>query len=427
MGSSDGDGPTADRRRMNRLTTGRLAGTGGNRTWLRWVPAAAVPAVIAAGVLVGSMPARAGDPLPAKTPAEVIALLAGHRTHTFSGTIEQSSELGLPELPATGPTSGPASPGGAASAMEFLTGEHTARVFMDGKTKARIQVVDRLAERDVIRRGNDVWLYSSKDNSAAHLTLPGYAADLPLTQPPLADQGNTGTPPLNTPQAVVPVPPTPQDLAEKFLAAADSSTAVSVGPDVTAAGRPAYNLLLEPRTGDTLVGKVAIAVDAANGMPLSVEVTARGAAQPAFSAGFTSLSLDAPDDALFNFVPPPGSTVEELQVRHSHHWPLSSGFPGNPGIHVTPDNAARSIKDKVRPYLTGAGWETVVEIPAEAGTASTMDALLSRNPLLSQAVVAVPGGRLFSSTLFTVLFSDDGRIFAGMVPPERLQAASTAP
>ncbi|WP_458780867.1 hypothetical protein [Arthrobacter sp. D3-16] len=393
------------------------------RTWLRWAPAMAVPAVIAAGVLAGSIPARAGDPLPDKTPAEVIALLAGHRTHTFSGTLEQSSELGLPELPATGPTSGPASAGGAASVMEFLTGEHTARVFMDGKAKARIQVVDRLAERDIIRRDNDVWFYSSKDNSAAHLTLPAHARDLPLTDP-----GNTGTPPLAEPRPDVQVPPTPQELASKFLAAADnSSTAVSVGPEVEAAGRPAYNLLLEPRTEGTLVGKVAIAVDAENGMPLSVAVTARGAAQPAFSAGFTSLSLETPDEALFNFVPPPGSTVKELQFRHPERWPLSSGLPGNPGMHAAPDALADRIKDKIRPYLTGTGWETVAEVPAEAGAASAANDVLSANPLLAQAAVAVPGGRLLSTTLFNVLLTDDGRIFAGMVPPERLQAASTAP
>ncbi len=425
MGSKDGDGRTMNdslnRRSRNGPDMDRVASGGMNRAWLRWVPAVAVPAVIAAGVLAGSIPARAGDPLPDKTPAEVIALLAGHRTHTFSGTIEQTSELGLPELPATGPTSGPASAGGAASIMELLTGEHTARVYMDGKAKARIQVVDRLAERDIIRHGNDVWFYSSKDNSAAHLTLPAHARDLPLTDP-----GNTGTPPPAAPEPDMPVPPTPQELADKFLAAADSSTAMSVGPAVEAAGRPAYNLLLEPRAEGTLVGSVAIAVDAANGMPLSVAVTARGAAQPAFSAGFTSLSLDAPDEALFNFVPPPGSTVEELQFRHPEHVP-PTGVPGAPGMHEAPDDPAGSIKAKIRPYLDGTGWETVVEVPAEAGAASAANTLLSRNPLLAQAAVAVPGGRLLSTSLFNVLLTDDGRIFAGMVPPERLQAASTAP
>lgn len=393
-----------------------------NRAWLRWVPAVAAPAVIAAGVLVGSIPARAGDALADKTPAEVIALLAGHRTHTFSGTIEQVSELGLPELPATGPGSGPASDDPAASAMEMLTGEHTARVFMDGKAKVRLQVVDRFAERNVIRRDDDVWFYSSRGNSTAHLTLPAHARDLPLE-----DQALPGTGPENTGPEKTMVPPTPQELAAKFLAAADTTTAVSVGPEVQVAGRAAYNLLLEPRTSGTLVGRIAIAVDGETGMPLAVEVTARGGGEPAFRTGFTSLSLDAPDPALFNFVPPPGSSVEELQIQHPAHPPVGPGSPGYPGTHTEPDQLAAGIKDKAGSYLTGTGWETVVELPAETGAGAKLSTALAQNPLLAQAVAVVPGGRLLSSELFNVLLTDDGRVFAGMVPADRLQAASSAP
>ncbi|MFN3923521.1 MAG: hypothetical protein ACK4K6_07690 [Pseudarthrobacter sp.] len=393
-----------------------------SRAWLRWVPAVAAPAVIAAGVLVGSIPARAGDALADKAPADVLALLAGHKTHTFSGTIEQASELGLPELPATGPSSGPASDDPAASAIEMLTGDHTARVFMDGKAKVRIQVVDRFAERNIIRRDNDVWFYSSRDNSTAHLTLPAHARDLPLEDPALP-----GTSPDSTGPESTMVPPTPQELAAKFLAAADSTTAVSVGPDVQVAGRPAYNLLLEPRTSGTLVGMIAIAVDGQTGMPLSVEVTARGAGEPAFRTGFTSLSLDAPDAALFNFVPPPGSTVEELQIQHPAQLPAGPGAPGYPGTHTDPDQLAAGIKDKAGSHLTGTGWETVVELPADSGAGAKLGTALAQNPLLSQAAVVVPGGRLLSSALFNVLLTDDGRVFAGMVPADRLQAASSAP
>jgi outer membrane lipoprotein-sorting protein len=426
MGSNDGDGPAMSRgnnhHRTNHGTSHWIRDRGPKRAverpWLRWIPAVAVPSVIAAGVLAGTIPARAGDPLPAKTPAEVIALLASHKTPAFSGTIEQASELGLPELPATPPTSGAASADGVASLMEFLTGEHTARVFMDGATKVRIQVVDRLAERDIIRHDSDVWFYSSKDNSAAHLTLPSRAHDLPL-----ADPSPAGPSPVDPSQ----VPRTPQELAEKFLAVADSTTAVSVGPEVETAGRRAYTLLLEPRTDSTLVGKIAVAVDSQTGIPLSVQVTARGAAQPAFSAGFTSLSLEAPDQSLFNFAPPPGSTVKELKVGHPAEGEPGTGFPETPGTYITPDRMAENIHHSSRHYLSGSGWETVVKVPAESGAGSRLTALLARNPLLAQAAVAVPGGRLVSSALFNVLLTDDGRIFAGMVPPERLQAAAMAP
>jgi outer membrane lipoprotein-sorting protein len=426
-----------------------------NRAWLRWVPAAAVPAVIAAGVLAGSIPARAGDPLPEKTPAQVLVLLGEHKTKTFSGTVEQTSELGLPELPATGPSSGPAAAGGVASIAELLTGKHTARVYLDGPAKVRIQLVDRLAERDVIRRDSDIWFYNSRDNSAAHLTLPAFARDLPLPapppeplpvpEPPVApaqpDQEPATPKPTGpaeaspAPDLPVPMPeysiPTPVDIATRLLAAVDSSTLVTVGPDVEVAGRAAYNLVLEPRTEGTLVGQVAIAVDGETGLPLRVSVTARDQVEPAFQTGFASLSLATPDDSLFTFAPPPGATVKELQLPlpGARPWPVTSGFPGSPGTVITPDalmDAGRAypMPDMARPTVTGSGWETVIGFPAlSAGQGSMRESLL-KDPFLAQAAVVVPGGRLLSTTLVNVLITDDGRIFVGMVPAERLQAAA---
>ncbi|MCU1517011.1 MAG: hypothetical protein JWQ75_1732 [Pseudarthrobacter sp.] len=406
------------------------------RTWLRWVPAAAVPAVIAVGVLAGSIPARAGNPLPEKSPAQVLALLAEHRTKTLSGTVEQTSALGLPELPDMGPSSGPTSSGGAASIAELLTGEHTARVFMDGPAKVRIQLVDRLAERDVIRRDNEVWFYSSKDNSAAHLTLPSFASDLPL---PLPEPPAFPAVP-DQPAPDMPIPeysiPTPQDLVAKLLAVADSSTAVTVGPDTEVAGRAAYNLVLEPRTQGTLVDRVAIAVDGETGLPLRVSVLARGQAEPAIESGFTSLLLAAPDDSIFSFVPPPGATVKELQLPlpGAPPWPITSGFPGSPGTVIVPDAAVAALHPGAalhsganRPSVTGSGWETVIGFPAApTGQGAALSEALLKDPFLAQAAVVVPGGRLLSTTLVNVLVTDDGWIFVGMVPPERLQAAAGA-
>ncbi len=224
------------------------------------------------------------------------------------------------------------------------------------------------------------------------------------------------------------MPATPQDLAEHLLAKVDPTTAMRVGDDVEVAGRAAYNLVLEPRSDATLVGNVAIAVDGETGMPLSVQVTARGADSPSFRAAFTSLSLEAPDDSLFTFIPPPGSSVKELQVPPTG-WPPAIR---NPGMMITPDQPGGihqhpngTHQHPAPPTVTGKGWETVVGIPA-AAAGGTLAGSLLKDPLLSQAAVVVPGGRLLSTTLFNVLITDDGRIFAGMVPPDRLQAAASA-
>jgi hypothetical protein len=52
--------------------------------------------------------------------------------------------------------------------------------------------------------------------------------------------------------------------------------------------------------------------------------------------------------------------------------------------------------------------------------------MMSSDPLLQQAAVAVPGGRLFSTAVVNVLFTDDGRVFAGSVPADRLLTAAAA-
>ena len=79
--------------------------------------------------------------------------------------------------------------------------------------------------------------------------------------------------------------------------------------------------------------------------------------------------------------------------------------------------------------MTGTGWETVVGFPARAGSPAagspSIDTLLN-DPLLRQATVAVPGGRAISTSLLNVLLTDDGRMFVGSVPLERLQAAAAA-
>jgi outer membrane lipoprotein-sorting protein len=390
-------------------------------TWLRWTPAVAVPAVIAAGVLAGSLPASARDPLPEKTPAQVLAMIGQHQTKSFSGTVEQSSELGLPDVPQVGPTSG----AGTGSLAELLTGPHSARVYVDGPTKARIQVMDRMAERDAVRQGNELWLYNSRDNTATHITLPAMASK--------ESRGH------DMPSGMA----TPEELAAKMLEKVDSSTEVKVAEDTEVAGRAAYNLVLTPRSDVTLVGSVAVAVDGENGMPLSVEVRARGQQEPAFRTAFSSLTLGAPDLGLFNFSPPPGASVKELAVP-SHKKDADQAGKGlaNKDLanknraHKHPADKGKAGRDLRRhaPTVTGTGWERIVGIPAPSASAPAasrdsgkqpVDKLLN-DPLLRQATVSVQGGRAISTSLVNVLLTDDGRTFVGAVPLERLQAAAAA-
>jgi outer membrane lipoprotein-sorting protein len=340
---------------------------------LRWLPAVVVPAVIATVAVAAPFQVSATEDLPAKTPEQVVSLALNSSVSAFSGTLEQTSELGLPQLPAGEKFSD--SPQDAV--IDLLTGSHTARVYVDGPTKSRIQVMDTLAERDIIRSGTDAWLYDSGDNSTVHMTLPQNARHG-------THEGQT-----------------PANLAQKLLNALDSSTRVTVGDDTEVAGRTAYELMLTPRTTDTLVGSVAIAVDSQTGLPLSVDVRARGQHAPAFHLAFTDLTLKAPDADRFSFTPPPGSDVKEFTV------------PG----HKNPGEMPRSAK--AMPQVTGTGWSAIVELPA-----GTVPKELTASPLLSQLTTPVASGRLLSSSLVNILLTNDGRVFAGSVPADLLTAAA---
>ncbi len=344
-----------------------------SRTWSKWIPAVAVPVLIASAAVAVPLSANAAVNLPTKTPAQVLALAAGEKVTALAGTVSQTSSLGLPELPVTGADAS------SGSALELFTGSHTARIFMDGSTKQRVQVLDSMAERDLVRNGSDVWLYDSKKKTAVHSTLGARTAEAPV-------EGSV---------------PTPDQLASKLLASVDSTTTVSLGSDLRVAGRTAYDLVLTPKTVDTLVGSVSIAVDSKTGLPLSVDVFARSQKSPAFHVGFSKLDLGAPDASLFTFAPPAGATVTEKAPKTEVPRPTAP-----------PTGAAK-------PTVSGTGWGAVVAFPAGTNTSS-----LTSSPLFGKLTTAVEGGHVLRTTLVTVLLTDDGRVFAGSVPVAKLQAAA---
>ena len=347
--------------------------------WIRWAPAVVVPVAIAAAVIVTPLAAGATD-LPVKSPSDVLRLVAASDTRSFSGTVEQTSDLGLPSLPAG--TAKGMDDDSAASALELALADHTAKVWADGPTKVRVQVLDRLAERDAYRDGSELWLYDSKGEKVTHATIPAHSEQTP------------------TPDATA---LTPSQLAQRFLDAVDPSTKVTLGDPVNVAGRDAYDLVLTPKTDATLVGSVSIAVDGKTGIPLKVAVTARGASSPAFEAGFTAFSTDKPDASVFSFTPPKGTTVTEQKLP-------------------TREDAAAAKGAHPKPTVTGEGWSTVVSLPAGSAPASVAD-----DPLFAQLTQPVDGGRALSASLLSVLITSDGRVLAGAVPVSALRAAANAP
>ena len=365
-----------------------------SKVWLRWAPAAAAVVVVAGAAIAVPTVANASVSLPVKTPTQVLELVASSQVRAFSGTVEETSDLGLPSLPTGGvPSSAQGSSGGGVTSADIalLTGPNSLRVYVDGPTKARVQDLESLAERDVIRNGSDVWVYDSKDNSVAHASLESRQH---FVRPGAAPQATTPDPTDSTPSG----------LAKKLIAQLEPTSNLSVDASVRVAGRASYDLVLTPKVSDTLIGSVSIAVDAQTGLPLRVQIDARGQKTPAVSIGFSSLDLSTPSASLFAFTPPAGSKVTELKKD-------ASAPPAAPGTAVK----------KPAETVTGHGWDAVVTIAAASSLGK-----LSQSPEFGELTTAVDGGRLLHTSLFNILFTTDGRIVAGSVSVARLQEAASA-
>ncbi|MGA0566789.1 LolA family protein [Rathayibacter sp. KR2-224] len=364
---------------------------------LKWLPAVLAPVVVAGAVATPAFAAQAGGAQDtgtaasaqassrASTPsaAQVLALMAKATKAQFSGTLEQTSDLGLPQLPA-GATSG--TDAQASGILELLTAPHKARVYVDGPSKQRLQVLDSLAERDVVRNGKDVWTWDSKANKAVHVTLPSKTAN--------AD-GATGTPTA-----------TPQRVAEQLVkdAGKDSTLTVSKG---SLDSRSVWRLTISPKATDTLVSKAVVSVDTKSGVPLAAELDARGQSTPAASVSFTSVDFAKPAASNFTFTPPKGAKVTQQKLpSHAAH----------------PDNRVPGSFEG--PTVIGSGWTSVLAVPSGALGAGLSGLSGSQSNLLNELTQSVDGGRGLQTSLFSVLITNDGRLYAGAVPLSALESAA---
>jgi outer membrane lipoprotein-sorting protein len=267
----------------------------------RWaVPAGAVATagLVAAGTVLSG--AQAAPRLPARTPAQLLASVAGGAAgapRPMTATISESAALGFPSLPDMG---------GVSSALSLLSSSHTIQLWYADPSHVRVAVPASMGETDLRLDGRQVWLWQSSSQTATHLVLPATSW-----------KHVKGKVPGRAAAAAV----TPQQAARQVLAAVGPTTAVSVQQNVTVAGQAAYQLRIAPRSSQSLVGQVRIAIDAANSMPLQLQVFARGASSPAFQIGYTAISWGRPAASNFAFTPPKGAKVRQVQLP-------PAGLPG---------------------------------------------------------------------------------------------------
>ena len=412
----------------------------------RWAPALAVSTVIAVGSFAIPLQASAVD-LPDLTPQQVMLLMDREITG-FSGTIVKTSDLGLPALEMSSMMSKDMvkemeekMPDGfeefipnlieqnaITQAVELISGTHKIRVYAS-EVGMRVQVLDRMSQRDLIVNENEMWTYDAKNAIAttakfedkisaadktkieadAKASFQEYAAKLQLD--------------ISNPEAV----------ADYLMKMIGETTNVSVGKEHRIAGRSAYQLIAKPKAQNSLIDSVYVSVDSETGMALDVKVYSIEQETPAFQVGFESISFATPDASLFNFTPPAGTTVETLEMPAELEAELATLKKEYEAKYASKeitesDFAAKKAEleakyaDQPKPEMIGEGWESVIYLPA---IPKEVPMEMLENELFADLLTQVPGGKVFSTPVANVLITDTGKVYAGAVTIEFLQQVAT--
>jgi outer membrane lipoprotein-sorting protein len=412
----------------------------------RWILPVAAVGVIGATALTVNQSANADSGLPPRTASQLLADVRAADVSSLSGTVVQTSDLGLPEIPGLGGSVGGGS--SSSSLTSLISGTHTWRVWLDGPTRQRLALIGSNGESDVIRNGSDVWLWSSADKSAVHHALTsdqvraggaghlpgGLAGGIPSSTPSGMPGGTATGMPGPLPSGA---PRTPDEAAAAALALMGQDTAITTSGAASVAGRSAYELVLTPKAKTTLVGSVRIAIDSEVHVPLRVQVYSTKRTNPAFEVGFTAVDFAKPDARQFAFTPPAGTKVTESDKLGA----LGGGASARPAAPTSPAKPSLPATGQGAPKIVGTGWSTVVVAPfslpaapkasngSSGSSGSASDSAAQLNGIL-KALPTTSGtwgsGHVLEGTLFSVVLTTDGRVAVGAVPPAQLYSALAA-
>ena len=376
---------------------------------IRWLSALVGVALAVSALVVVAGSASSSPQLPQITPQQLIASVAraARANGPVSGDVTARIDLGIPSLSEQLAQAAP----DASTLLTSLSGDHRIRMW---RSADGLRVADLVAagERDLYVSRRDAWGWDSASYTAYH--LGPFQARFGRTAIP---RERTTLVPGRSSSCYVyqcgPLLPDPNELAARALQAIDPSTSVSMEQPRRVAGRDAYVLVLQPRTGDTLVGRVEISVDAVRRVPLGVDVFPRNAVRAAVSVDFTSVSFGAIKPSTFDFSPPAGAHVVSVgDHEHGGRCDTSGGAClSAPTVRGGTDATTVRVAPAFRTF--GSGWATI-------------DAL--RLPASSQLITGGQGRALtellpFSGPLFSVRLVDRGDhswLIAGLVPQAAL-------
>ncbi|MBO2446162.1 hypothetical protein J4573_03610 [Actinomadura barringtoniae] len=356
----------------------------------RWLIVAALVAVLCSiPFVVAAYPVSAQSPDPARLRQQILA----SASRPYEGLVESRGSLGLPDLP------------GLDDSTSLLSGTSRMRAWYASSQRWRVALMTPTGERDLLQSPGRlaIWDYErellTRVDGITAIRLP-YAADL-----------------------------MPPDLARRLLkptSLTDHLTALSAR---RVAGRDVPGLRLEPGDQDTTIGRVDVWADPKTGVPVEIQVTARGGARPALATRFLDLKLATPADAAVAPKPAPGvaaATIEapdllsRLASRTNARLPDS--LAGRHALASTSDDVA-----SVRGYSGGLASFAATPLPGRYGRR-----VFEAARTAGAGTLKIEGGEALAiqTPLLTAVLargtSEDDRMFllAGAVRAEVLRTAA---
>lgn len=342
--------------------------------------------------LVGVTIASAGDdePIPPIKPARLIASMAEALSGRFwmSGEVQTRLDLGLPVVPDGW--------GGDEGALGLMNGTNRFRVWRSPRG-VRLAHVTEASEQVLVANERKGWWWDSVEFQATRVRRRDLLDAL--------YRGWIGRTLASAERSAADVSAAelsdPVRLARYLLREFAPTASVRVRGTTEVAGRPAYRLVMNPRSDVTLVRSVSVAVDVETRLPLRVRVTSsRGGGDPAIEAAFTEVSFDRIGRSMFQFRPPAGAEVVDALDRL-------------PREHRRPRAIRRALRRADRNVqLIGSGFEARWIVRLKHGTPPTLAGQLPyQGPLVSALLVDGPRR---------------DRVLIGPVPLEVLQADADA-
>ncbi len=363
--------------------------------WRRW------SVVLAGTVLLGSIPAViAALPVQGSTvsAAALRARIMASAGQPFQGYAESTADFGLPSLPDLGNVS------------QLLDGTTDQYVWYRSAAYWRADVVSAAGENDTYGDGGVTYLWNYGSNSFIQIV---------------------GAEPVRLPRAADLLPP---QLARRLLGIAGTAVQLSRLPSRRVAGVAAAGLRVTPTGPGTTIGAIDIWADPRTGLPVEVQLTARGSAQPVLLSSFLELSQARPSLTVVTPHPAPQlglATARQPDINRVLNGDGDGDNDGDPfpgelgGLRLVPVPGG---PPGVAIYGSGLTRLVVLPLPHSVGPqafSAAVQAGADLVPLTGQtgAVIRTP---LLTVLMVTAGFHHATWLFAGAVTPAVLEKAANS-